>query len=90
LNLGNPDEFTMLELAQLVLELTCSRSKVVHRPLPDDDPRQRRPDISEAHRLLNWRPTVPLKKGLEKTIAYFEKLIAEERLGEQPQLQQGL
>lgn len=87
LNLGNPEEFTMLGLAQLVLELTGSRSKVVHRPLPEDDPRQRRPDISEAHRLLNWRPTVPLKLGLEKTIAYFDKLIAEERLSEQPMLQ---
>jgi UDP-glucuronate decarboxylase len=55
----------------------------VHRPLPDDDPRQRRPDISEAHRLLDWRPTITLEQGLGKTIAYFEKLIAEERLSEQ-------
>ena len=83
LNLGNPEEFTMLELARTVLELTGSRSKIVHRPLPDDDPRQRRPDISEAHRLLNWRPTITLKQGLGMTIVYFEKLIAEERLGEQ-------
>jgi UDP-glucuronate decarboxylase len=83
LNLGNPEEFTMLELARIVLELTGSRSKIVHRPLPDDDPRQRRPDISEAHRLLNWCPTISLKQGLETTIAYFEKLIAEERLVEQ-------
>jgi UDP-glucuronate decarboxylase len=57
----------------------------VHRPLPDDDPRQWRPDISEAHRLLNWRPTITLKQGLGATIAYFEKLIAEERLSEQLQ-----
>ena len=83
LNLGNPEEFTMLELARTILEVTGSRSKIVHRPLPDDDPRQRRPDISEAHRLLDWRPTITLEQGLGKTIAYFEKLIAEERLSEQ-------
>ena len=83
LNLGNPEEFTILELARTVLELTGSRSKIVHRPLPDDDPRQRRPDISEAHRLLKWRPTITLKQGLGVTIVYFEKLIAEERLSEQ-------
>jgi UDP-glucuronate decarboxylase len=83
LNLGNPEEFTMLELASTILEVTGSRSKIVHRPLPDDDPRQRRPDISEAHRLLDWRPTITLEQGLGKTIAYFEKLIAEERLSEQ-------
>jgi UDP-glucuronate decarboxylase len=77
LNLGNPEEFTMLELAQLILDLTGSRSKIVHRPLPEDDPRQRRPDISEAHRVLDWRPTISLKQGLATTIAYFENLVAE-------------
>jgi len=76
-NLGNPEEFTMLELAQLVLDLTGSQSKIVHRQLPEDDPRQRRPDISEAQRVLNWRPTIPLKQGLGMTIAYFERLVAE-------------
>lgn len=76
-NLGNPDEFTILELAQTVVEFTGSRSKIVHRPLPEDDPKQRCPDISDADRLLNWRPTVPLRKGLEKTIAYFQKLLAD-------------
>jgi UDP-glucuronate decarboxylase len=86
LNLGNPEEFTMLELARLILDLTGSRSKIVHRPLPEDDPRQRRPDISEAHRLLNWRPAISLEQGLASTIAYFDKLIAEERLSEQLQL----
>jgi UDP-glucuronate decarboxylase len=77
INLGNPEEVTMLELAQLILELTGSRSKVVHRPPVEDDPRQRRPDISEAERLLNWRPSVPLRQGLSATIAYFERLIAD-------------
>jgi len=79
-NLGNPGEFTMLELAQKILELTGSRSKIVHRPLPEDDPRQRRPDISEAERVLGWSPTVPLKTGLQATIAYFESVIAEGKL----------
>jgi UDP-glucuronate decarboxylase len=77
INLGNPDEFTILELAEAILDLTGSRSKVVQRQLPEDDPRQRRPNISEAQRLLNWHPTVPLKKGLTATIAYFERLLAD-------------
>jgi UDP-glucuronate decarboxylase len=59
------------------LDLTGSRSKIVHRPLPQDDPQQRQPDISEAQRLLNWQPTIPLRTGLEPTIAYFEKLLAD-------------
>lgn len=79
INLGNPGEFTMLELAKIVAELTGSRSKIVHRPLPQDDPRQRRPDISEAERLLGWRPTVALREGLERTIPYFEALLSEGR-----------
>jgi UDP-glucuronate decarboxylase len=77
INLGNPKEFSMLELAALVIELTGSKSKVVHRPLPQDDPRQRRPDISKAQKMLNWQPHTPLKEGLVKTIAYFEKLLRE-------------
>ena len=77
INLGNPTEFTMRELAELVKELTGSRSKIIHRPLPQDDPRQRQPDISEAQRLLGWRPTVPLREGLERTIPYFERLLAQ-------------
>ena len=71
------DEFTIRELAELILELTGSRSKIVHRPLPQDDPQKRRPDISEAERLLGWRPSVSLKEGLTKTIPYFERLLAE-------------
>jgi UDP-glucuronate decarboxylase len=67
----------MIELAQSILKMTGSRSKIVHRPLPEDDPKQRRPDISEAQRLLNWYPTVSLEPGLKATIEYFEKLLAD-------------
>jgi UDP-glucuronate decarboxylase len=76
INLGNPEEISVLGLAELILDLTGSRSKIVHRKLPEDDPRKRRPDISEAQRLLNWVPTVPLKHGLKPTIASFEGLLA--------------
>ncbi|MEM0951228.1 MAG: UDP-glucuronic acid decarboxylase family protein [Cyanobacteria bacterium P01_H01_bin.74] len=71
-NLGNPGEFTILELAKKVIELTGSSSQIVHHPLPADDPTQRRPDISEAKARLNWQPSVMLEKGLLETIAYFD------------------
>jgi len=72
INIGNPGEFTMLQLAELTLRLTGSRSKIVHRPLPGDDPKQRRPDITLAQKYLgNWAPTVALEEGLSRTIAYF-------------------
>jgi UDP-glucuronate decarboxylase len=74
-NLGNPVEFTIRSLAEKVIELTDSSSKVVFRQLPSDDPLQRQPDISMARKMLNWEPTVPLEEGLKKTIAYFEELI---------------
>lgn len=74
-NLGNPGEFTMKQLAQLVLELTGSTSKIVYHPLPQDDPKQRRPDISLARQSLGWDVTVALREGLEKTIAYFRTAI---------------
>jgi UDP-glucuronate decarboxylase len=77
-NLGNPEEFTIRELAEIVVDITGSASKIVHRPLPTDDPKQRQPDISEAQELLGWRPTVPLRVGLTKTAAYFEGLLARE------------
>ena len=84
INLGNPGEFTMLELASAVIELTGSRSKIIHKPLPADDPRQRKPDISKAKSALGWEPKVPLREGLTKTIGYFEELLktaaAEEKL----------
>jgi UDP-glucuronate decarboxylase len=72
INIGNPSEFTILELASLVIELTGSRSRIVHRPLPQDDPRQRRPDISKANDILGWAPQTPLREGLMHTIKYFE------------------
>jgi len=72
-NLGNPGEFTMLELAEKVLELTGSSSTIEHLPLPQDDPKQRQPDISRAKKSLGWEPTVPLNEGLVKTIEYFSK-----------------
>jgi UDP-glucuronate decarboxylase len=72
INLGNPGEFTMLELAEQVLKLTKSKSKIVHKPLPSDDPKQRRPDITLARKYLKWEPAVPLAEGLRKTIAYFK------------------
>jgi UDP-glucuronate decarboxylase len=71
MNLGNPGEFTMLELAELTLKLVGGRSKIVHKPLPADDPRQRQPDIALARRTLGWEPRVPLEEGLRRTIAYF-------------------
>jgi len=72
-NLGNPGEFTMLELAELVLKLTGSTSKIVHEPLPADDPRQRRPNISLAEKLLDWKPKVAVSDGLQPTIDYYRK-----------------
>jgi UDP-glucuronate decarboxylase len=71
INIGNPKEFTMLELAELVLNLTGSKSKLVFKPLPSDDPRQRQPDISLAREVLAWSPTTELAQGLERTIRYF-------------------
>lgn len=76
-NIGNPGEFTMLELAQLVLELTNSKSKLVFMPLPQDDPMQRKPVIELAKAELGWEPKVPLKEGLVKTIAYFDSILSE-------------
>jgi len=75
-NIGNPGEFTMLELAQTVLRLVGSKSKLIHMPLPSDDPRQRQPDITLAQSKLDWRPQVALEDGLRKTIAYFKDLLA--------------
>lgn len=71
-NLGNPGEFTMLELAEKVLALTGSKSKIVHHPLPQDDPTQRRPVIELAKQELGWEPKIMLDEGLKKTVGYFE------------------
>lgn len=75
-NIGNPGEFTILELAQKVIDITGSKSKIDHRPLPPDDPIQRKPDISLIREKLRWEPKVELQEGLTKTIVYFEKLIS--------------
>jgi UDP-glucuronate decarboxylase len=75
-NIGNPDEFTILELAQAILRITGSKSKIVFAPLPQDDPRQRQPDIALAERKLDWSPKVGLEEGLGKTISYFRTLLA--------------
>ena len=75
INLGKPDEFKILELAQKIVTLTNSRSEIVFKPLPSDDPRQRRPDITLAREILGWEPRIQLEEGLKKTIAYFEEVL---------------
>ncbi len=79
INLGNPAEFSMRDLAAIVIELTGSKSKIVYHPLPPDDPRQRQPDIGLAREVLNWTPVTPLEEGLRKTVAYFDELLSEPR-----------
>ena len=81
-NLGNPNEFTIIELANKVVSLTGSSSKIVHRDLPHDDPKQRQPDIKKARELLNWTPEVPLEEGLKRTIVYFDRLLSDRRARE--------
>ena len=78
-NLGNPEEFTILELAQKILSMTQSAAQVVYRPLPPDDPVKRRPDISRARELLGWQPTVPLDAGLQETIPHFQTKLLQEK-----------
>jgi UDP-glucuronate decarboxylase len=77
INLGNPTEFTIKQLAEHVIEITGSKSKMVFKPLPSDDPKQRQPDISKARELLGWAPKVPLREGLKRTIEYFDGLMKE-------------
>ena len=89
MNLGNPDEFSIRELADFVLEFTGSRSEIKFEPLPSDDPRQRCPDIELARKTLDWQPHTPLREGLKKTIEYFEGMLRgyklpEGTLGRQP------
>jgi UDP-glucuronate decarboxylase len=79
-NLGNPGEYTMRALAEMIVKLTDSQSRIEHRPAPQDDPRQRQPDISLARRVLGWEPTIDLETGLRRTIAYFSQLLPELRL----------
>jgi len=76
MNLGNPGEFTILELAEKTIAATGSRSEIIRKPLPADDPIQRQPDISLARQKLDWEPTIALDEGLKKTIDYFDKLLS--------------
>ena len=78
INIGNPGEFTILQLAEMVIKLTGSKSKLIRMPLPADDPKQRRPDITKAKKVLNWEPVTPLETGLVKTIEYFDKLLKDD------------
>jgi len=77
-NIGNPNEFTILECAKLVLKVTGSKSKICYEPLPQDDPKQRRPDITKARQLLGWEPKIDLETGLRKSLDYFKKAVGEE------------
>jgi dTDP-glucose 4,6-dehydratase len=77
-NIGNPNEFTILECAQVVLKITGSKSRIRHEPLPQDDPRQRRPDITKARKLLGWEPKIDLETGLRLSLDYFKNAVAEE------------
>jgi len=79
INLGNPGEFTVRQLAEMIIEMTGSKSRIVFKPLPQDDPIQRRPDISRAVETLDWQPMVPLHRGLERTIAYFDRMLSDRR-----------
>jgi UDP-glucuronate decarboxylase len=74
-NIGNPGEFTILQLAETVIEMTGSKSKIVFKPLPQDDPLQRKPIIDLAKKELDWKPTIPLEEGLKKTIHYFRDML---------------
>lgn len=80
INLGNPTEFTILQLASQVIKLIGSKSRIEHRPLPPDDPRQRRPDISKAQEVLDWLPRTPLAEGLTRTIEYFDELLRDQSI----------
>jgi UDP-glucuronate decarboxylase len=73
-NIGNPGEFTILELAEMIIRKTGSSSRIERRPLPENDPKQRQPDISLAKRVLGWEPAIPLEEGLDRTIAYFRQV----------------
>ena len=80
INIGNPEEFTVLELATMIIDLTGSRSKIVHRALPQDDPKQRRPNIEVAKSILNWSPGIELREGLRRTIDYFQDQLRSSRV----------
>ena len=77
MNMGNPGEYTIKQLAELIIELTGSQSELIYKPLPSDDPTRRQPDITLAKKHLDWEPTIPLQEGLEKTIAWFQSITPE-------------
>jgi UDP-glucuronate decarboxylase len=81
INIGNPAEFTIRQLAEAVIGLTGSKSRLISRPLPVDDPKQRQPDISLAKKALNWSPSIELNRGLEKTVAYFRTQLQSGAIG---------
>jgi dTDP-glucose 4,6-dehydratase len=83
-NIGNPVEFTIMQLAESVIRLTGSKSKIDYRPLPADDPKVRRPDITVARTVLGWEPEIALEEGLKQTIPYFRKLVEEKNAGARP------
>jgi dTDP-glucose 4,6-dehydratase len=83
-NIGNPNEFTILECAQRVIEVTGSKSKLIHEPLPQDDPKQRKPDITKARTLLKWEPKINLETGLKMSLEYFREAVAKEDAGVKP------
>ena len=78
-NLGNPKEFSILELAKKIIKLTNSKSKIIYKPLPEDDPKQRQPNIELANKELNWEPKIQLDEGLKRTINYFKRLLSNEK-----------
>ena len=78
MNIGNPNEFTILECAQAVMKVTGSKSKIAYEPLPQDDPKQRRPDITKARQLLGWEPKIQLEEGLRLSLDYFKQALAQE------------
>lgn len=77
-NLGNPTEFTIINLAEKIIKLTNSKSRIIYKPLPEDDPKQRKPNIDLAKKKLNWEPKIPFEEGIKKTIDYFERLLSNE------------
>jgi UDP-glucuronate decarboxylase len=87
-NLGNPTEFTIRQLADVIREVVGSAVPIVELPLPKDDPRQRQPDIAMARRLLGWEPTIQLRQGIEATVAYFDRLLSSKPDRPQPELRQ--
>ncbi len=74
-NLGNPDEYTILDIARIIIDMTNSKSRIIYKPLPADDPIRRKPDISLASSVLKWQPVVALKDGLKETIDYFDRIL---------------